>query len=286
MIFKTLEEIETVGQVSANTVIHADCLEAMKYIADKSVDMILCDLPYGTTACKWDVIIPFDLLWAQYKRIVKPNAAIVLTASQPFTSQLVMSNPKWFKYEWIWEKSHSTGFLDCNKKPMKQHENILVFYEKQPIYNPQMFKKDKAKIRNGKIIHKLTDLYGSFKEDAARIHPNDVGYPLTIQYFPSPYKGSGNNAAAGFHPTQKPVALFEYLIKTYTNEGDLILDNCAGSGTTAIAAINTNRNYILMEKELDYFEVIKERIAKHSPKDYSVIPDNPTLEKNGQLALF
>ena len=233
-----------------NSVLQGDCLELMKEIPDRSIDMILCDLPYGTTACKWDAIIPFEPLWEQYKRIVKPNAAIVLTASQPFTSQLVMSNPKWFRYEWIWEKTCSTGFLDANRKPLKSHENILVFSESRSNYNPQKIKSKPYKRPSG-----ICSLYG--KHDQTGTVNNGDRYPNTLIKIPNPNFESK-------HPTQKPVALFEYLIKTYTNEGDVILDNCAGSGTTAIAALNTNRNYILMEKESEYIEVINKRISGHT----------------------
>ena len=250
-----------------NTVMHGDCLELMKDIPDSSIDMILCDLPYGTTACKWDVIIPFDLLWAQYKRIVKPNAAIVLTASQPFTSQLVMSNPKWFRYEWIWEKSNGTGFLSASKMPLKIHENILIFSEFSAKYEPIKTpgKPYSAKRRGG------CELYGQ-----KRISSISDGwrFPNTLIRFTNPRHEST-------HPTQKPVALFEYLIKTYTNEGDLILDNCAGSGTTAVAAINTNRNYILMEKEAKYIEVINQRLGNHEPSPVLNFPPQPQ-----QLTLF
>lgn len=278
MMFKTLEEIETVGQVSANTVIKGDCLEAMKYIADKSVDMVLCDLPYGTTACKWDVIIPFEPLWEQYKRIVKPNAAIVLTAAQPFTSQLVMSNPKWFKYEWIWHKTMPVGFLNANRKPLNDHEHILIFGEKSSIYNPQYIPCPPRRATGTSKVK--TELYSWYD------NPNYVPKEVYDKYYPRTVISFSNGNNKSKHPTQKPVALFEYLIKTYTNEGDLVLDNCAGSGTSAIAALNTNRNYILIEKEDEYFEVIKERIIKHTPKDYSIIPDKLVVEKTGQLALF
>jgi len=227
----------------------------MPTLADKSVDMILCDLPYGTTACKWDTIIPFEPLWAQYKRIIKDNGAIVLTASQPFTSALVMSNPAMFKYEWIWEKNKATGHLDSKKKPMKAHENILVFYISQPIYNPQgIIEKENPTISKGNRGKKgegsSGDVYGFAGKDAIQAH---TGYPRTIQKI-------GVDMKAEFHPTQKPVALFEYLIRTYTNEGDMVLDNCAGSGTTAIACINTNRKYILIEKDAGYCEIIRNRI--------------------------
>lgn len=241
-----------------NQVLQGDCLELMRDIPDKSVDMILCDLPYGTTACKWDVIIPFEPLWEQYKRIIKPNAAIVLTASQPFTSQLVMSNPKWFKYEWIWEKEKGTMPMNAPFQPIKTFENILVFSKSaatfsrcsQMKYFPQMEKGTpyKGGIRTtGKM---------SFHTAPSRNYKDNDGtrYPKAILRF---------NTERGLHSTQKPVALFEYLIKTYTNEGDLVLDNCAGSGTTAIAALNTDRNYILMEKEEAYIKLINERISNH-----------------------
>ena len=244
--------------ITINKVLHGDCLELMKDIPTGSIDMILCDLPYGTTACKWDVIIPFDKLWEQYNRIIKSNGAIVLTASQPFTSVLISSNLKSFKYEWIWQKSHATGHLNSKKQPMRQHENICVFYGKQCTYSPQMIKKSylDKRTKSGQIEN--VDVYRSFTKVDRQINVTD-GYPKTIQYFATPFKGG----EGGKHPTQKPVALFEYLIKTYTNEGDLVLDNCAGSGTTAIACINTNRNYILIEKEQKYFDVINERILNH-----------------------
>jgi site-specific DNA-methyltransferase (adenine-specific) len=239
-----------------NQVIQGDCLEVMKDIPDKSIDMILCDLPYGATACKWDTIIPFEPLWEQYKRIIKDNGAIVLTASQPFTSALVMSNPKMFKYEIIWEKEKPTNFLLVKKQIAKQHENILVFYSNQPTYNPQMYKCedkyfDKRKTYNNSeqkqdsVIGKTTLLCKRRKEDGLR-------YPKSV------YKVSRERNS--FHPTQKPVALFEYLIKTYTNEGDLVLDNAAGSGTTGVACKNLNRKYILIEKEPEYIEIINKRL--------------------------
>lgn len=250
-----------------NSVLHGDCLELMKDIPDSSIDMILCDLPYGTTACKWDTVIPFDPLWAQYKRIVKPNAAIVLTASQPFTSQLVMSNPEWFRYEWIWVKSKITGVLNAKKMPVRKHEQILVFAEKMPNYNPQGLTRKPAITRQGGCSNN----YG--KRSTVAYLQEFTGYPSDVVHFSSP----GNTT----HPTQKPVALFEYLIKTYTNEGDVVLDNCAGSGTTAVAAINTNRNYILMEKEPKYIDIINQRLGNHEP-----MPELTFPPQNQQLSLF
>jgi len=246
-----------------NTIHNGDCLELMKLIPDGSVDMILCDLPYGTTACKWDVIIPFEPLWEQYKRIIKSNGAIVLTASQPFTSALVMSNPKMFKYEWIWEKSKSGSAFTAKYRPVNKHENIIVFGSGTITYNPQL--------TNGKAYsrkHKISECdinnhsVGFNKRTFISIN-NGFRHPITVQKFQQKWRRQDQ-----LHPTQKPVALFEYLIKTYTNEGETVLDNCAGSGTTAIACLNTNRNYILMEKEQEYFDKINTRIEKwHSERE-------------------
>ena len=237
-----------------NQILLGDCLDLMKDITSESIDMILCDLPYGTTACKWDTIIPFDKLWEQYERIIKDNGAIVLTASQPFTSNLIMSNPKLFKYEWIWKKTRPSGSLDCNRKPLKEHENILVFYKRMTTYNPQITK-TKRVIEKSRVVNKGEYTYcGNI---GRQFDNNGLAYPRTIQEFKNP----NNNS---LHPTQKPVSLFEYLIKTYTNEGNLVLDNCAGSGTTAIACINTNRKYICIEKEQKYFDIMNERINNHT----------------------
>jgi len=240
------------------TLICGDCLEVLPTLAAGSIDVIITDLPYGTTACAWDEVIPFEPMWKEVKRLLKPRGVFVTTASQPFTSKLVMSNPDWFKYEWIWEKSHATGFLDSGEKPMKQHENIVVFSEKSSTYNPQLYTKHKTKIRSGKIIHMNTDSYGSFKNDTPRSVPENIGYPLSIQYFASPYKGG----EGGYHPTQKPVALYEYLIRTYTNDGDTVLDIAAGSGTTGVAAVKCGRRCMMIEQETQYFEIAKKRIAQ------------------------
>ena len=238
-----------------NSVHHGDCLELMKLIEDKSIDLILADLPYGTTACKWDTIIPFEPLWEQYKRIIKDNGAIVLTASQPFTSALVMSNIKMFKYEWIWEKHQGTNPMNAKISPLKSHENILCFGKKIK-YNPQM---GKGKPYYGFYSDKKqSDVYGGGKS-LHRSNPEGSRYPKTVLYFT---KDNGKR----LHPTQKPVALFEYLIKTYTNEGDLVLDNCAGSFTTAIAAENTKRNWICIEQLEEYCEIGKKRIEENRKK--------------------
>ena len=238
-----------------NKIIQGDCLEVMKTMPDKSIDMILCDLPYGTTACKWDTIIPFEPLWEQYKRIIKDNGAIVLTASQPFTSALVMSNIKMFKYEWIWEKHKATNFMNGNTQPMKIHENILVFGNGKIKYNPQKIDGKDYKIR-GKHNIQIAGVNGKeMPKVYSKNHETNKRLPVSIQRF-----SNHNQKENRFHPTQKPVALFEYLIKTYTNEGDLVLDNCAGSGTTGVACKNLSRNYILIEKEPEYIDIIKKRL--------------------------
>lgn len=236
-----------------NKVIQGDCLEVMKEIPDKSIDMILCDLPYGTTACKWDTIIPFEPLWEQYKRVIKDNGAIVLTASQPFTSALVMSNRNMFKYCWIWQKNRHSSPLLAKKQPLRIYEDICVFYKKQCTYNPQGIVALNRKMKNsvsagGEIVNSIRDssnLKGEFIQEF-------TNYPIQVQKF--------DNEINVVHGTQKPVALFEYLIKTYTNEGDLVLDNCAGSGTTGVACTNTNRDYILIEKEQEYIDIINKRL--------------------------
>ena len=226
-----------------------DCLKGMRLIDDASIDMVLCDLPYGVTARnKWDVIIPFNLLWEQYTRIIKLNGAMVFTAIQPFSSMMVISNSKLFKYEWIWEKHFGTGFLNAKKAPLRNHESILVFYTKPPIYNPQFTKGKPYKCKQGDVGSN----YQSGRDDIETVS-DGKRYPLTVQKFKSDKK---------LHPTQKPVALFEYLIKTYTNEGDLVLDNCAGSGTTAIACINTERNFIGFETEKKYVDTARGRIKQ------------------------
>lgn len=248
----------------------------MKELPDKSIDMILCDLPYGTTACKWDAVIPFEPLWAQYKRIIKPNAAIVLTASQPFTSALVMSNPKWFKYEWVYRKRCASNFAQAQYAPMKEHEAVLVFAEGKVRYYPikeerQGQGKERAKYAySDKSRHACGEFVGGIKGELDL--ENDAGndelrYPSSVQEF--------NNRAAGdrgFHPTQKPVALMEYLIRTYTNEGDLVLDNCMGSGTTGVACVNTNRRFIGIEQDEKYFEVAKSRISAAQQQKLDLIP--------------
>ena len=228
-----------------------DCLELMKDIPDKSIDAIIADLPYGVTRAKWDSILDLDLLWKQYERIIKPNGAVILFGSQPFTTTLINSNIKDFKYTLVWDKKMKVGMMNCKRMPLRQHEDIMVFYKKQPTYNPQM---TKGKMRNKKIAPtKDFEVYG-------QITPidnfNDDYYPSSILEF------SNANQKAKSHPTQKPVALMEYLIKTYTNEGEVVLDNTMGSGTTGVACVNTNRGFIGMELDDKYFEIAKERIEK------------------------
>ena len=250
-------------EIELNSIYNEDCLEGMKRIPDGSVDMILCDLPYGTTHLDWDSVIPFEPLWEQYGRVIKDNGAIVLTASQPFTSALVMSNPKMFKYEWIWEKSHG-GFATAKKNPLKRHESVLVFSKKTHKYNPQMVDVE-GKVRDHRREKSYQQTIGKMQESAThkglkRAYSDDYDpkkrYPKSIISF-------SNRAEKRIHPTQKPVALFEYLIKTYTNEGDTVLDNCMGSGTTAVACLNTNRNFIGFELDKGYFDIANERIDKH-----------------------
>jgi len=227
--------------------IEGDCLEVLPTMADQSIDAIICDLPYGTTVCKWDAVIPFEPLWEQYKRVIKPKGAIVLFGSQPFTTSLISSNLKWFKYEWIWEKSRATGFLDCKLKPLNNYESVLVFCNGKTIYNPQMVK---GKLHtNGRVGTGPAQVYGKFSD--RKLSKTDLYYPKRIIKF---------TTEDGLHPTQKPVALLEYLIKTYTNEGDTVLDNCMGSGTTGAACRNIGRNFIGIEKDPGYFQVAKQRI--------------------------
>jgi len=234
----------------------AECIEEMKKIKKESIDMILCDLPYGTTQCSWDSIIPFKDLWEQYERIIKLNGAIVLTASQPFTSNLVMSNPKLFRYSLVWEKSKSTGYLNSKKMPMRAHEDILVFYKKLPTYNPQMVQGtpyDKG------TAHRPTQVYRKQKGEIHVKNEDGLRFPRSVQYFKT-----AESEGKVYHPTQKPIAMFEWLIKTYSNENDIILDNCIGAGTTAIAAIRTNRKYIGIEINEEYYKISLERIESES----------------------
>ena len=250
--------------------LHGDCLELMKDIPDKSIDMILCDLPYGTTACKWDTIIPFEPLWEQYERIIKDNVAIVLTASQPFTSALVMSKPKWFRDEVIWLKNKGGSGLQAKQKHIKVHEAVLVFSKTGKYkYNPQKWEvKEKQFLTQRTTLSmygETNTIYGNVprtrkKDDGTRNPISVVPFPVPIT--PAKSKIYSNEIDLRLHPTQKPVALFEYLIKTYTNEGETVLDNCLGSGTTGVACKNLNRNFIGIELDDKYFEITKRRISE------------------------
>lgn len=248
-----------------NRIYNEDCLgtNGMALIPDKSVDMILADLPYGTTACKWDTVIPFDALWAQYERVIKNNGAIVLTASQPFTSALVMSRPNLFRYEWIWCKSRALGFTHTKNAPMKKHESVLVFskanikHAGQPNrmnYNPQglIFL---GKTVNGDKSCKADKDGHRFARTSNKTYVQEyTNYPVSLLSF--------NNDGNTKHPTQKPVALFEYLIRTYTNPSETVLDNCIGSGTTAVAAINAGRNFIGFEMDAGYYDIANRRVQE------------------------
>ena len=247
--------------VKLNTIYNEDCLEGMKRIPDESVDMILCDLPYGTTKIKWDVVIPFGPLWKEYERVIKDDGAILLFGSQPFTTDLIMSNRKMFKYDLVWDKQTGTDFQLANKKPMKAHENICVFYKKAPKYNPQKTKRDKPlDKRNWSKVNSKTDNNNlSSKQRAGGILTEK--FPTTLVSF-SCFMEECNNPKR-VHPTQKPVALFEWLVKTYTDEGETVLDNCMGSGTTAIACLNTDRQYIGFELDEEYHKLSVERIKNH-----------------------
>lgn len=236
--------------IALDTIQHGDCLDLLPSIPTASVDMILCDLPYGTTRNPWDSTIDLEALWPEYLRIAKPNAAIVLTAQQPFTSALVMSQPKLFRYEWIWEKPTATGHLNAKRMPMKAHESVLVFYRSLPIYNPEM--------THGHERKTATRINFSTNYGEQKLHDSYDStdrYPRSVQVF------STDRQKSKLHPTQKPVALFEYLIRTYTNEGDVVLDNAIGSGTTAVAARNTGRHFIGMEMDDTYFQTATQRLA-------------------------
>lgn len=238
-----------------NYIDNCDCLEGMKAIPDGSVDMVLCDLPYGSTRCRWDIRLPLDKLWEQYNRIVKENGAIVLFATEPFASVLRLSNIKNFKYDWVWDKIAGTGFLNAKKQPMRGHEMVCVFYRKQCTYNPQKTQghKRKMSLSRHKVNCKATEIYG---KHGLTSYDSTERYPRSIQVF------SMDKQTCALHPTQKPVALLEYLVKTYTNPGEVVLDNCMGSGSTAVACIRTGRNYIGFELDAKYHAVAMQRIAE------------------------
>ena len=235
--------------------IQGDCLEIMKEIPDNSIDAIITDLPYGSTKNRWDIVIPFDKLWKEYERIIKKNGAIILFGSGMFTSECMMSNPKLWRYNLIWQKTTPTGFLNAKKMPLRSHEDIMVFYKKLPTYNPQKTNghKRKVSLAKHKINCKKTEDYGDHKF---------VNYDSTERYPTSILKFKTDKQKCAYHPTQKPVALLEYLIKSYSNEGEIILDNCFGSCSTGVACVNTNRKFIGIENDENYFQVGQCRIKK------------------------
>ncbi len=244
-----------------NSIFEADCLEAMHLIPDESVDMILCDLPYGITQNAWDSYIPLDLLWKHYTRIIKPNGAIALTSSGVFTANIIMSQPHIYKYKWVWEKSKPTNFLNAKKQPLRKHEDICIFYKKQPVYNPQMTQG----VAYDKGVRKaqLSGSYGDF--EPAHVHSSGERYPTDVIYIKT-----AESEGKVYHPTQKPIELGRYLIRTYTNEGDIVLDNSCGSGSFLVSALLEKRNFIGIEKnenvslfkkeEIDYIDVSKQRL--------------------------
>ena len=230
---------------------HGDCLTLMKDIDTNSVDMLLVDLPYGTTQCKWDSIISLKDLWIEYNRIIKDNGAMLFHCAQPFTSNLIMSNVKNFKYEWVWEKSKASNYLNAKKQPLRAHESIAVFYRKPPTYNPQI---TQGEAYNKGTAKRETDVYGS--QRAVEVKSDGERYPRTVQYFVTAEK------EGKLHPTQKPIALTEYFVKTFSNPGDVILDNTMGSGTTGVACVNLDREFIGIEKDKEYFDIAVERISE------------------------
>lgn len=240
-----------------NTLYNGDCLEVMKEIEDKSISLILCDLPYGVTARnKWDTIIPFDKLWEQYERIIKDDGAIILTAQQPFTTNLIISNPKLFRYTLIWHKTTPTGFLNANRMPLRSHEDIVVFYKKLPTYNPQKTTGHKRKVSKAqhKVNSKMSTNYGEYEFST---YDSTERYPTSVLTFPT------DKQKSAIHPTQKPLNLWKWIILSFSNENDLILDNCSGSCTTAVACDDLKRKWICIEKELNYCMLGKDRINKN-----------------------
>lgn len=232
---------------------HGDCLELMKKIPDGSVDLVLTDPPYGTTACKWDSVIPLEPMWEQVKRVSKERTGILLFSAEPFTSMLVMSNPKMFKYDIIYEKTRASGFLNANRMPLRSHENILMFYSKLPTYNP--IKEPGEPYEKHEVSDGQTEVYGYFNR--AGIVRKNSGYrmPRSVVKF-------SNNNYNSMHPSQKPVELLEYLIKTFSNQGDTVLDFTMGSGSTGVACVNTGRDFIGIELDKGYFEIAKKRIEQ------------------------
>lgn len=238
--------------MNETTLYYGDCLIEMNKIADKSVDLILTDLPYGMTQANFDIVIPFEPLWKQYHRVIKDNGAIVLFGQEPFSSYLRLSNIKEYKYDWVWDKVKGVGFLNAKKQPMRNHELISVFYNKQCKYNPQMTHGHKRKI-SYRTSNKQGEIYGSCKEN---LYDSTDRYPRSIQVF------STDTQNSSLHPTQKPIELLQYLIQTYTDKNEIVLDSCMGSGSTGVACVNTNRNFIGIEKDENYFKIAQDRINK------------------------
>jgi DNA modification methylase len=231
-----------------------DCLEVLKRLPEGSIDMVLCDPPYGTTDCKWDTVIPFAPFWEQLHRIAKPNAAICMFGCEPFSSILRTSNLKSYKYDWIWHKTQATGHLNAKKQPLREYENISVFYKSQCTYSPQISDKKKKNIRPAQRGPQ-PEIYGKSIQDSPRSIPDDKTYPRNVLKIPNCNRGE-----AGLHPTQKPVALLEYLIRTYTNEGETVLDPTMGSGSTGVACLNAGRKFIGIEREPEYMRIAEQRI--------------------------
>lgn len=252
---------------------NGDCLELMKDIPSKSIDAIICDLPYGTTACKWDSIIPFETLWEQYDRIIKDRGIIVLNSAQPFTTKLINSRIDLFRYTLVWDKKYVTAPYLANKRPMVCHEDICVFYKKQPTYNPQKIKRTEAEFKRLSKKPKKTisknEVYGNFETKSTNRQDNEYKHPKSVLNIPTLHK------TKSIHPTQKPLELLKWLIKSYTNENDWVLDNTCGSNTTGIACYDLNRNYIGIEKDIDIYNVAKKRVE-----------ENILLRANEQQTLF
>lgn len=246
-----------------NTVIEGDCIEVMRHLPDGCIDMVLCDLPYGTTQNKWDSMVPLDKLWAEYKRIVKPDGAIVLTSQGMFTAILVMSQPQMFKYKWVWEKSKATNFLNAKKQPLRKHEDVCVFYRKMPVYNPQMVEGEPYD--KGFRKKQLSGSYGDFS--SVHVKSEGMRYPTDVVYFKT-----AESEGEVFHATQKPVELGRYFIRTYSTSGDLVLDNTSGSGSFLVAALAEGRNFVGIEKnadtelfkgeKIDYIQKSKDRLRE------------------------
>lgn len=237
--------------------LHGDCLSLLPSLPDNSIDMVLADPPYGTTQCKWDSVIDLAAMWRELERVCKPNAAIVMTAAQPFTAQLVCSNIGMFKYEIIWEKGNATGFLNAKKQPLRAHESVLVFYRQQPTYNPQMTSGHARKTSKRKTVN--SECYG--KALSLTEYDSTERYPRSVQFF------SSDKQRGSYHATQKPVALMEWLIRSFSNPGDVVLDFCMGSGTTGVACINTDREFIGMEMDGEIFQVAASRIGSLMNKE-------------------